>query len=65
MSTGRPIIFLHKSTAKSLDLTINDRAEISYKKGKIEVIEKIDNWFDGRGEIEKWEWNKLKRGLLK
>ena len=35
------------------------------EKGKEDLIELIDNWFEGRGNMEKWEWNDLKKSVLK
>lgn len=31
-----------------------------YKEGQAEVIGEIERWFDGRGNLERWEWNRLK-----
>lgn len=28
-----------------------------------ETIREIDNWFKGRGSMEKWEWEKIKKKL--
>jgi hypothetical protein len=34
----------------------------AFQEGKAEIIKLVDDWFDGRGEMERWEWNKLKEG---
>ena len=34
-----------------------------YLYGKSKAIKQVDKWFNGRGQMEKWEWIKLKSKL--
>ena len=41
-----------------------EKYSIPYQKGyeeaREDVLKEIDDWFDGRGNMEKWEWVELK-----
>ena len=38
-----------------------------YEEGKSDerkrILEEFDDWFDGRGNMERWEWIKLKSNI--
>lgn len=34
-----------------------------WKSDKLATLEAIDNWFEGHGNKERWEWNEFKKEL--
>ena len=68
IDAGRPVVFMHKESAKKLNLHVGDRVEVSHAGKKlISVIDVIGSIID-QGEIalshEIVEYEKLKAGEI-